>query len=130
MGERVGIGMGADCTGVMEATKVGKVTGVSSVPTVDSVAQPKSAAQTTKKSAKGIQRFIAGNQACCRLLIGQSSYQSLLFFPGRDLSLDAGVAQPLQQQSNSRALRYAETGQIASVEAWLQVPPFVQVAQG
>ena len=130
MGERVGVGMGADCTGVMEATKVGKVTGVSSVPSGNSEAQPKRAAQTTGKNAKGIQRFIAGNQAFCRLLIGQSSYQSLLFLPGRDFSHDAGVTQPLQQQSNSRALRYAETGQITSVETWLHVPPFVQVAHG
>ena len=65
MGERVGVGMGAGSTGVVDAIKVGKVTGVSPVPSVDSEAHPNRVAQTTRKNARKIQRFIAEIQTRC-----------------------------------------------------------------
>ena len=61
VGERVGVGMGAGNTGVVEGIKVGKVTGVSSVPSVDLEAQPRRITKTTRNNTKRIQRFMAGN---------------------------------------------------------------------
>ena len=95
--ERVGVGVGTGSTGVSEAIRVGKVTGISSVPSVDSEAQPKRVTQSMGKSARISQRFIEENQTCRRLglLLSHSSYKSLLFFSSGNFSLDAGITQPL-----------------------------------
>lgn len=61
VGEGGGIGVRSGDTGVMEAIKVGKVTGVSSGPSVDSEAHPNKVTQTTRKNAKRIQRFIGNS---------------------------------------------------------------------
>ena len=98
---------------------------------VDLEAHPKRVTQTTRKECYENPTFHSREFDPSRgLLLSQSPYKSLLFLSGGDFSIDAGGAQPFQQKSNPRALRYAKAGQITSVEAWLHVPPFVQVAQG